>query len=266
MPVDDGGDTDMTGVVARPAAPQGLVNGAVALAPGSLVAQAIGAAITVAAKEGREIVFGRQAEQVHVCVGADDLGMSRRHGLLAYRDGRWWVSNVGRRPLRLPTGELHANAEPVPLGPGYTPLFVTGARERQHLLELYVAGPDGDVPRVRHDHETAQPAVWALDPDESLVLVVVGQRYLRHEPDPEPVTWQQAAAQLELIEPEGRWTAKRVEHRVAKVRRRLSRRGVHGLVADEVASPFGSRLTDNLLRELVRSATLVPADLARLDD
>jgi len=58
------------------------------------------------------------------------------------------------------------------------------------------------------------------------------------------------------------WSAKRVEHVVADVRARLSARGVHGLVREEVGEPVGNALNDNLLRELVLSTTLVPTDLA----
>jgi hypothetical protein len=37
-------------------------------------------------------------------------------------------------------------------------------------------------------------------------------------------------------------------------------------VAKEVAQPIGNQLNDNLLRELLRTGTLTPADLALLDD
>lgn len=50
-----------------------------------------------------------------------------------------------------------------------------------------------------------------------------------------------------------------------KVRQRLSGRGVRGLLAAEVPAPVGNQLNDNLIRELVRTTTLVPTDLARLD-
>jgi hypothetical protein len=37
-------------------------------------------------------------------------------------------------------------------------------------------------------------------------------------------------------------------------------------VASEVSRPIGNQLNDHLIRELIRSATLVPTDLQRLDD
>jgi hypothetical protein len=95
---------------------------------------------------------------------------------------------------------------------------------------------------------------------------VLGRRYLRNEPNPQPLSRHEAAAELRAIDPDGGWTCKAVEHRAKDVRLRLSARGVPGLTAKEVPSPIGNQLNDNLLRELLRSSTLGPADLARLDD
>jgi hypothetical protein len=95
---------------------------------------------------------------------------------------------------------------------------------------------------------------------------VLGQRYLLHEPNPQPLTWRQAADQLgELQPPAAQWSAKRVEHLVGRVRARLSRAGVAGLTREEVSGPVGNALNHNLITELVRSTTLVPPDLRRLD-
>jgi hypothetical protein len=41
---------------------------------------------------------------------------------------------------------------------------------------------------------------------------------------------------------------------------------VPGLTREEVGEPVGNALNDNLIRELVLSTTLVPPDLALLDD
>lgn len=258
-------EPDMAGVARRPTSEGSLARGVAPLTAGTLVVQAIGGGITVSAGDGRTIVFGRQADEVHVCVGRDDPGVSRTHGLLTCHGDRWWVHNVGRRPIRLPSGELFTNAEPVPLAPGYTPAFVAGLQGRQHLVELYVAGPDGDRRQARPDMDTVLPTAWPLAPDEVLVTVVLGQRYLRHEPNPQPLSWQDAAAELQLVDPDGGWTSKRVEHKVARLRQRLSSRGVYGLVTGEVSRPVGNQLNDNLIRELVTSATLMPTDLHRID-
>jgi hypothetical protein len=232
----------------------------------TLIAQSIGGGITLSAREGRTVLFGRQADEVHVCVGADDQGVSRKHGAITFERGKWRVHNTGRRPVHLPSGALYPNAEPVPLAEGYTALFVAGTGERRHLLELYVVGPDGASPRPRHDDGTHSPSVWPLSPAERLVLTVLGQRYLRNEPNPQPLSRHEAAAELRAIDPDGGWTYKTVEHRATDVRMRLSARGVTGLTAKEVPTPIGNQLNHNLLRELLRSSTLGPMDLARLDE
>jgi hypothetical protein len=210
--------------------------------PGAVHVLAFGGGYSAGPGEGRTVYFGRNRPEVHVCIGEDDRQISRRHGVLTNRDGRWWVSNTGQRPIRLPKSQwLFANEAAIPLAEGYTPLFVPGARDREHLLEVYVTGIRPDV--------TGPPGTYALSAEERLVLVVLGQRYLLHEANPKPLTWQQAAATLAELRPEAGWTSRKVEHRVAAVAQRLSHAGV-----------------PDLLRELVRSTTLVPPDLAVLDE
>lgn len=55
-------------------------------------------------------------------------------------------------------------------------------------------------------------------------------------------------------------------HRVAAVRERLSKAGAPKLIREEVDEPIGNALNDNLLKELLRSTTLLPKDLAVLDN
>jgi hypothetical protein len=234
-------------------------------APGAIYALAIGGGFAVGPREGRTVVFGRNKPEVHVCIGEDDRRVSRQHGLLTCQDGRWWVRNTGRSPIRLPGSQwLFRHEESLPLAPGYTPLFVPGTRGREHLLELYVAGDDGTRPVPRPGDVTEPPRTWRLDAGERLVLVALGQRYLLHEADPQPLGRQQVADQLNLLQP-GTWTARRVEHAVKAVRERLSRSGVRGLTREEVGEPVGNKLNDNLVRELLLSTTLVPPDLRLLE-
>ncbi|MGH8795286.1 MAG: FHA domain-containing protein [Stackebrandtia sp.] len=238
--------------------------------PGTIYALAIAGGIKLGPKEGREILFGRNRPEVHVCLGENDRRVSRCHGRLTCRLDRWWVSNSGRVPLRLPGSRLlFAEDEPVPLAAGYTPLFVRGSSGREHLLELYVAGADGQRPLPQHDHATRPPKTWRLTPVERLALVVLGQRYLLHDAHPRPLTWRQAADQLAELEQDAGWSAKRVEHLVTAIRSRLSKGGVAGLTRDEVGEPVGNTLNHNLIRELLESTTLVPPDLrllSRRDD
>ena len=234
--------------------------------PGTVFALAVAGGIVVGPREGRTVLFGRNRPDVHVCVGEDDRLVSRQHGELAYRRRRWWVRNIGKRPLRLPGSRLlHPDEEALPLAEGYTPLFLSGAHGREHLLELYVAGSGGQRPPSQHRNLTQPPRMWRLRADERLALIVLGQRYLLHEARPQPLSWRQAADQLAELQPGAGWTGKRVEHMVVAVRDRLSRGGVAGLTREEVGEPVGNALNDNLLRELILSTTLVPPDLALLD-
>lgn len=235
--------------------------------PGTLYALSLNGGIAIGAKEGRTILFGRNRPDVHVCVGEDDRKVSRQQGSLAFRDGNWWLVNTGKLPLRLPGSRLlFREEEPIPLGEGYTPMFLRGSGRREHLLELYVTGADGARPASRHRDATQPPRIWRLSDDERVALVVLGQRYLLHEEYPQPLTWREAAADLAELQPDADWTHKKVEHLVVAVRNRLSRGGVPGLTREEVGEPVGNTLNDNLIRELMLSTTLVPPHLALLDD
>lgn len=235
--------------------------------PGAVVARSLSGRVIQEPEEGRTVRFGRNHPNVDICVGETDLRVSRTHGLLTFRDRAWWVSNTGRLPIRLPrTRWLFPNEDPVPLPNGYTPLFIRGTREREHLLETYVVSWDGGQPRPRHGAITQQPRQWPLTAEERVLLVMLGQRYLLHEASPQPLARQQVAHTLAELQPGANWSVKRVEHMVADVRARLSAQGVYGLMRDEVGEPVGNSLNDNLLRELVLSTTLVPADLALLHE
>jgi hypothetical protein len=235
-------------------------------APGTLFALTVVGGIVVGAREGRTVLFGRNRPDVDVCVGEDDQRISRKHGLLARQDSHWWVSTTGQLPLRLPGARLLFREEgPIALPTGYTPLFIRGARGREHLMELYVTGADGQRPALRHSDPTQPPKTWQLKPEERLALVALGQRYLLHDLHPQPLSWRQAADLLAELQPANAWTPKRVEHIVVAVRNRLAHDGVAGLTREEIGEPVGNVLNDNLLKELMFSTTLVPPDLALLD-
>jgi hypothetical protein len=53
---------------------------------------------------------------------------------------------------------------------------------------------------------------------------------------------------------------------VEDVRERLHRRGIRGLIRDEVGEPVGSTLSVNLIRELLKTATLSAQDLLLLGE
>lgn len=249
-----------------PASHESLAFGVPPAVPGTLFALAPGGGITVGPKEGRVLVFGRNRPDVHVCLGPDDPRVSRQHIAVTYVGGRWWVRNIGRLPVRMAeTRLLFANEDPVPLAEGFTPLLVRGSAGREHLVEVHVTGSEGGRTAPRPGAVTQAPRVWSLEPDERMALVVLGQRYLRQEHYPQPLSWRLAADQLAELAPDRRWTPKRVEHLVTAVRTRLSANGVAGLTREEVGEPVGNTLNHNLVRELLISMTLLPADLQLID-
>lgn len=249
-----------------PASHDSLARGIRPALPGAISALSLAGGVSCDPDEGRTVTFGRNRPEVNVCVGESDLRVSRHHGTLIYHGGRWSLNNVGGTPIRLAgSGLVSRDEDPLPLDVGYTPLFIRGSRNREHLLEVFVTGPDGYVPVPRHSHHTSPPDIWQLRPDEKLALVALGQRYLLHEPQPQPWTWQATARLLTEIEPNAGWKARRVEHLVNGIRARLSRAGVNGLSRDEVGEPVGNSLNHNLLQELLLSTTLVARDLELLE-
>lgn len=234
--------------------------------PGTIFVLSQAGGVSVEPAPGASVVFGRNLADVDVCVGGDDTHISRRHGLLT-RTGRLWaLQNIGRLPIRLPGSRMvFPDTEPVELPVGYTPIFIRGRSGRDHLVEVRVAGAVS-ADRQRHSDLTKSAPAWGLDRHERLVLTVLGQRYLRHEAHPQPLSWRQVADELGELEPDQGWTAKRAEHIGVAVRKRLSAAGVAGLTRDEVGDPVGNALNHNLLLELVSSATLIPPDLRILDE
>ncbi|WP_405059362.1 hypothetical protein OG474_42470 [Kribbella sp. NBC_01505] len=244
-----------------------LANFAPAAAPKTIYVLSVAGGLSVAPGEGHTIYFGRNKPDVHVCVGEDDQRVSRRHGRLDFTQGQWWVTAIGRLPIRFPRSQwLLPGETAIPLTAGYTPLFVQGSQGREHLLEIFVAGDSGVKPVVRPQDPTQPPRSWKLSADERLVLTVVGQRYLLHDLHPLPLSWRQAADELAEIVPDAGWSPKRVEHLVSGVRTRLSRDGVSGLTREEIGEPVGNTLNDNLFTALMLSTTLTSADLGVLNE
>lgn len=237
-------------------------------APGAISVLAVRGGYTVGPRENRTVVFGRNRDEVHVCVGADDRRISRQHGVFTHRRGTWWVHNTGKMPIRLPQSQwLFPDEDEIPLTIGYTPLFMRGSGNREHLLEVYVVGPHGEQPATVPTDPTEPPKSWRLDPVERLVVTALGQRYLRHEARPQPLARHQVADLLAEIQPGEHWDHRRVERVVAAVRMRLAEAGVPGLTKQEVPEPIGNWLNHNLLTELVmNTTTLTPPDLALLDE
>ncbi|WP_407562608.1 FHA domain-containing protein [Streptomyces sp. 184] len=253
-----------------------LARGVAPARPGTLHARTATDGIEVAPLPGLTVRFGRgpggdgDGGDVELYVGRRDQGVSRRHGELTCLEGGWALRNTGQQALRLPHGRLLLpGSDRSPLAAGYTPVFVKGSGFREHLVELYVVRREairpGDGPGGAGG--APLPAVCALSDDERLVLVVLGQRYLRHEPDPRPLPYRQAAEVLAFLRPGERWDAAEVARRVEDVRRRLARGAAYPPVPrdGEAPDPRGCSPDHRLLTELVAGTALVPPDLALLD-
>lgn len=247
-----------------PAGTGSLARGLPPAEPGTLFVLSSHGGISVPPQVRMDVVFGRAEPDVHVCVGPHDRHVSRRHGVLRTDGVRWLVRNEGKVPIRLPGAQLLLGGQYEVLPAAYTPLFIP-TPVSEHLLEVRIAGAREGQPAVQYEATTDAPMTWRLSEPERLVLTVLGQRYLRHEMNPQPLSWSVVAEELSELRPAERWTEKRVAHIVADVRERLSRTGVKALRRDEVGEPVGNTLNHNLLTELLVSTTLVPPDLALLD-
>ncbi len=245
-----------------PASHHSLLQGVNAPVAGTVSMLSPGGGVSFGPKEGREIIFGRNRPLVHVCIGEDDLRISRHHGTVRHTDNRWWITNLGTQPIRIAdTHLLYRDEDPIPLNAGYTPLLIRGSHRREYLLEAFVTTAQRQGPIPRHRNETHPGIPYALSGEEKLALIVLGQRYLRHEPYPQPWTWQGTAQLLAEMQPGMGWKQRRVEELVTAVRHRLTSLGVPGLMAEDVPPPIGNMLNHNLIQELMESGTLKPSDL-----
>ncbi|MFI6730479.1 FHA domain-containing protein [Streptomyces sp. R-74717] len=195
--------------------------------------------------------------------------MSRLHGVFTCDGNQWWLRNEGRRPIHLPGADMVLRGHELQMAPGYTPLTIETPKYRSHLLEVHIVGylgveQDGDsqLPTVASD-------VYDLSHAERLVVTVLAQRYLRNERSPQPVSWKQVSDDLNRVAAYRPWTPRIAEHTVAAVRKRLSggKNPVSGILREDgIGEPVGNTLNVNLIRALLKSATLIPDDLFLLDE
>ncbi|WP_412515962.1 hypothetical protein K8Z49_32000 [Actinomadura madurae] len=249
-----------------PARIRSLSDGLPPAEPDTLFALGARGGMRVAPDAGFTLVFGRQEDAVHVCVGPGDTHVSRRHGHIQREHSRWILYNTGKLAIRFPGSRLVLRGQSAELPEaGYTPLFIV-APDQEHLFEVRIAA--GAVPPgsgARNEAPTDERRPWPLEASELLVLVCLGQRYLRHDPDPRPLTWAQVADELDRLQPEAGWNQKKAARRVEKVRHQLSGR-VPGLLEHEVTPPIGNALNVNLIRNLLITGTLTPDHLRLLGD
>lgn len=237
-----------------------LARGLPPVQPGTLFVMGVNGGMSVTPDAEFTVIFGRQDPEVHVCVGPDDPHVSRQHGHISFQGERWVLDNTGRVPIRFPGSRLLLSGHQAELPVAYTPLFIVSP-EREHLLEVRIASARA-TPAVaeHHDQTTMLGKPWPVSETEHLVLVCLAQRYLRQEPQPQPLTWKHVSAAMQELRPAEQWGEKKLGHIVAKVRTRLSAT-VPGLLESEVPPPVGNALNHNLIVELLRTTTIVPSDL-----
>lgn len=216
------------------------------------------------------LLFGRDRDDVHVPVGVDDPTVSRRHGVFTCTgpDGDWWLTNTGHLPIELPNGALMLAGHRRIVETGYTPLVINSSKQRSHLVEVRLVDNDDRQPRSTTEAPTVDPdTVYELSPQERLVLTALAKRYLEgDDPFPLPLTWDDTARVANGSPYATKtWNFRTVANTVEEVRERLHRRGVRGLLRDEVGEPVGSTLSVNLIRELLKTVTLSAQDLELLD-
>jgi hypothetical protein len=217
------------------------------------------------------LLFGRDRDDVHVPVGTDDPSVSRRHGVFACAgpDGEWWLRNTGKLPIELPDGALMLTGHARLIHPGYTSLVINTSRHRSHLVEVRVTDEADREHRSTTTTETVDPeTMYGLSPQQRLVLTALAKHYLEgHETYPLPMTWEDTARLVNASPYSTKtWTKKTVANTVEDVREILRRRGVRGLLRDEVGPNVGAALSVNLIRELLKTATLSAQDLELLPE
>lgn len=252
-----------------PSVPRGLKSLA-PMPPGTLYALTEHAGWAMPPDGGR-LEFGRAGTDVHLPIGVNDLRISRFHGYFHWQSGEWWMRNEGS-PVTILSPEApmlltgHERAMPA----GYTPMLLGDPAERLHFLEVRISAPDRGRPSAGPDAVTVPPSQFDLSERERLVLTSLAQNYLLGMPLPQPVSWKQVAADLNEIPGGEQWIPHRAANVVAVVRERFSKHGckphpIPGLLSDErMGSPIGNALNVNLIRAMIQSTTLTPADLKLL--
>lgn len=259
----------MTTFVPQPLPPSvgGLAGRVPPAPPGTIFVLAAGGGFAAPPRDRFEVVFGRREPDVHVCIGADDPRMSRLQGRLVRTGAEWWLRNEGKLPIRLPQSRFLLSGNEIPLGEGYSPLFIRTSKRREHLLEVRVvgAGRADTLAGSAAETSTAEAETWRIDDNERMVLTALALRYLRQEPHPQPQSWKQVAADLNNAPgTHSEWTEKKAANVVFKVRERLTPY-VSGLRLEDWGDPAGNMVNHQLIQELLQTATLRPPDLRLLD-
>lgn len=247
-----------------PSSSDALVDAASDKVAGTLYVRTAAGSVRLRPGPAEPLLFGRNRDAVHICVGGDDRTVSRVQGSVTYGDGVWWLANRGQRRLQLPRGrELVRESEPWALPLGHSAVFLRTSDVRVHTLEFYVSAGTGIGPQPEH-RDTTNTSIWRLSRAERLVVVASAQRYLLMEEDPKPWLSRAVAELLPLVAPDEHWDTRRVTKLLDDVRLRLAEGGVPGL-ARPVETGQGP-VKHNLIAALLASGTVDVRDLQLLDD
>jgi hypothetical protein len=251
-----------------PGSMRSLAGGVPQAPPGTIFALAADGGFAVPPRKFT-LHFGRGKDDVHVPIGINDPYVSRLHGVLTCDGREWWIHNKGKLPIQLPGEAMLLSGHELLIEPGYTPLFIGSSKRRSHLLEIHIVGSRNSADHGEEYSRTKMPDIYDLNLVERLVLTALAQRYLRQERYPQPVSWSQVADDLNRV-PSGRtFTPKIAAHIVGAVRERLAEADppIPGIRREDgVGEPVGNTLNHNLIQELLRTATLLPADLHLLGE
>lgn len=226
---------------------------------------------------GKEVSFGRNRDEVHVPIGADDQNVSRQHGVFTcWGSGSTWewrLRNSGNRPIKLlscglvPGRDLLLAGQERPLAPGYSPLVINPSGERSHLVKVRIIGKPGPGPQdITKDPTVPPETAYELSDTERLVLTALARLYLEeYEDHPRPLTWDETArAANGSLYSTKTWNERTVADTVVKVRERLHSQGVPGMRGDQFGQPLGNTLNVNLIHVLLGTGALSPRNLALL--
>ncbi len=182
---------------------------------------------TVLIGDGQALTFGR-ARDCDICLDPDDVGISRRAGVVELDNGTWWVRNSSStRPLSV-VDDLGFRSV---LGPGRRAaveapvrVLVDGSQGKPHsiLIEVLGAGParpavSPEVPGI----PTAVGEEVLISDADRLAMVALFAGYIEDPPryDPHPKSYAAAAARLG-------WPRTTLVKRIEYLRSRLDAAGV----------------------------------------
>jgi hypothetical protein len=226
----------------------GLPGGAVAPA---LVVDFCGERYEV--REGTEFTFGRAAD-----LSIDENRyLHRILGLIGFRDGWWWLSNVGAQ-LSM-TVQSQVGSATITLSPGGSVPLVMGVvtvrfSAGETSYELLIEPPEHEIavpssPEARGD-VTIDASDLPLTPDQLLLLVALCETRLLNGPSAELPSNQ-------MIMDRFGWSTTKFNRKLDSLCVKFSRRGVGGLVGVG-GKAAGNRRSS--LADFVLHAGMITAD------